>query len=350
MKFRIGVVGVTGYSGLELLRIALDHPGMDCVAAAASESTGEKALEGIHPQFRGRTSLVCIPQNIDRLAEAGLDTVFLCTPNEVSYALAPDLLARGMRVIDLSGSFRLHDSAAYPPWYGFEHASPDLLREAVYGLPEWNAAAVAGARLLANPGCYPTSVLLALLPLIRGKLAKPEAEILCDSKSGVTGAGRAAKLNLMFGEVSENFRAYSPIEHKHVPEICQELGWDIRNFTFVPHLLPVNRGILSTIYVTLARATTVEELEREYHRCYEGRPFVRILGAGTLPELKAVNHTNYCDIGWRLTSGGRRAVVFSAIDNLVKGAAGQAVQNFNLMHGFEESMGLLGGTNGADHG
>jgi N-acetyl-gamma-glutamyl-phosphate reductase len=349
MKFRIGVVGVTGYSGLELLKIALDHPGMDCAAAAASESTGEKPLAQIHPQFRGRTSLVCIPQNIERLAEAGIDTVFLCTPNEVSHALAPDLLAKGMRVVDLSGSFRLRDAASYPSWYGFDHTAPELLREAVYGLPEWNATAIESARLLANPGCYPTSVLLALLPLIRGGLLESGSEILCDSKSGVTGAGRAAKLNLMFGEVSENFRPYSPITHKHAPEICQELGWDIHNFTFVPHLLPVNRGILSTLYVSFQRPVSSEEIEVEFRRRYGKHRFIRVLGTGSLPEIRAVNHTNYCDIGWRLTSGGRRAVIFSAIDNLVKGAAGQAVQNFNLMHGFDEAFGLLGGAGGADH-
>jgi N-acetyl-gamma-glutamyl-phosphate reductase len=180
-------------------------------------------------------------------------------------------------------------------------------------------------------------------------MLKPGTEILCDSKSGVTGAGRAAKLNLMFGEVSENFRPYSPIEHRHVPEICQELGWDIHDFTFVPHLLPVNRGMLSTLFLSFERPVSTDRIEQEYRRCYEGHPFIRILGTGSLPELQAVNHTNYCDIGWRLTAGGRRAVVFSAIDNLIKGAAGQAVQNFNLMHGFDESLGLPGGANGAHH-
>ncbi len=343
MSFRVAVVGVTGYSGLELIRIVLDHPEMECAAVAASEATGEKPLVEIHPHLRGKTSLVCIPHDAERLAEAGLDTVFLCTPNEVSYELAPRLLAKGMRVIDLSGSFRLRSAASYPSWYGFDHTAPDLLREAVYGLPEWNAGAIARARLLANPGCYPTSVLMALLPLARGGILEPGSEIICDSKSGVTGAGRAARLNLLFGEVSENFRPYSPIAHKHAPEICQELDWGLHNFTFVPHLLPVNRGILSTIYVSFHRPIGSEELEAEYRRRYANHPFVRTLGAESLPELRAVNHTNYCDIGWRLTSGGRRAIIFSAIDNLIKGAAGQAVQNFNLMHGYPEALGLLGG-------
>ncbi len=348
MSFRVGVVGVTGYSGLELVRILLDHPGAECVSVAASEATGSRALADIHPELRSRTSLTCVPQDAERLAQAGLDTVFLCTPNEVSYELAPKLLALGLRVIDLSGSFRLREAADYSSWYEFEHKNPALLREAVYGLAEWNEVAIRRARLVANPGCYPTSALLALLPLVRAGFLEPGSQIVCDSKSGVSGAGRTAKLHLMFGEVGENFRPYSPVAHKHAPEICQELGWEMANFTFVPHLLPVHRGILSTIYVDFHRQMSSEEIEAEYRRRYGTRPFVRILGNRALPELKAVVRTNYCDIAWRLTSGGRRAVVFSVLDNLVKGAAGQAVQNFNLMHRFDETLGLPGGQWRAD--
>ncbi len=343
MTFRVGVVGVTGYSGLELMGLLLDHSGLECVAVSASEATGNKPLSEIHPQLAGRTSLACIPQNPERLALSSLDTVFLCTPNEVSYDLAPVLLAAGMRVIDLSGSFRLRDAASYPSWYEFEHKMPGLLREAVYGLSEWNADAIRRANLVANPGCYPTSALLALLPLVRAGLVEPGSEIICDAKSGVSGAGRSAKLHLMFGEVAENFRPYSPVAHKHAPEICQELGWNLQNFTFVPHLLPLTRGILSTLYVDFQRAVSSEELEAEYRRRYEKCPFVRVLGTRSLPELRSVAHTNFCDIAWRLTSGGRRAVIFSALDNLVKGAAGQAVQNFNLMHDFDETLGIPGG-------
>jgi len=348
MSCRVGVVGVTGYSGLELLRIALDHPGIECAAVAASEATGSRPLVEIHPQLRGRTALVCVPQDVDRLRQAGLDTVFLCTPNEVSYDLVPRLLDAGLRVVDLSGSFRLREAASYASWYEFEHKVPELLREAVYGLSEWNASGIRQARLVANPGCYPTSALLALLPLVRAGLVEPGSEIVCDSKSGVTGAGRSAKLHLMFGEVAENFRPYSPVVHKHAPEICQELGWELKSFTFVPHLLPLNRGILSTIYIDLNRPVSSEELDAEYRRRYENHPFVRILGGHSLPELRSVVHTNCCDIAWRLTFGGRRVVVFSALDNLVKGAAGQAIQNFNLMHGLDETLGLLGGRKCAD--
>lgn len=341
MKVHVGVVGVTGYSGLELMKLLLRHPSAACVSVMASESTGEKPLGDIHPQLRGQTNLLCVPQDPARLVAAGVETVFLCTPNEVSYELAPQLLDSGLRVIDLSGSFRLRDVASYSSWYGFAHEAPHLLKEAVYGLPEWNRAEIAKAKLVANPGCYPTSALLPLLPLARAGLLEQGSDILCDSKSGVSGAGRSARNEHLFGEVSENFRPYSPIAHRHAPEICQELGWELEAFTFVPHLLPVHRGLLSTLYVHFHYPVTSEEIEAEYGRRYQLRPFVRILGSSRLPELKAVNHTNYCDIGWRLTAGGRRAVIFSAIDNLVKGAAGQALQNFNLMHGFDETLGLL---------
>ncbi len=349
MKYRVAVVGATGYSGLELIRLVLRHPAMDCVSVMASEATGAKPLAQIHPQLRGLSDLVCQPQNTDALAALEVDTVFLCTPNEVSYAIAPGLLAKGLRVIDLSGSFRLKDAASYPSWYGFSHAAPEILEMAVYGLPEWNATALSRARLVANPGCYPTSALLPLLPLVRAGMLEPGSDILCDSKSGVTGAGRSAKVHLLFGELSENFRPYSPIVHRHAPEICQELGWDLNSFTFVPHLLPVNRGILSTIYIGFHSAVSSEQMEEEYRRRYEKHPFMRILGSDHLPELRAVAHTNFCDISWRLTLGGRRAVIFSAIDNLLKGAAGQAIQNFNLMHDFDETLGLLEGAGIASH-
>jgi len=350
MKYRVAVVGVTGYSGLELMKIVLRHSAMQCVAVMASDATGEKPLGEIHPELRGVSDLTCVPQSPELLGSMQVDTVFLCTPNIVSYEIAPRILSQGMRVVDLSGSFRLKDGESYSSWYGFQHLAPELLSIAAYGLPEWNAKTIARARLVANPGCYPTSVLLPLLPLVRAGMLDPGSAIVCDSKSGVTGAGRSAKLDMLFGEVSENFRPYSPIKHRHAPEICQELGWDLGNFTFVPHLLPVNRGMLSTIYVSFQRPTTGRDIESELRRRYEHCRFVRLLGDDRLPELRAVNHTNFCDVGWRLTFGGRRAVIFSAIDNLMKGAAGQAVQNFNLMHDLEESVGLLEGESVAIHG
>jgi N-acetyl-gamma-glutamyl-phosphate reductase len=341
MKIRVGVVGVSGYAGLELIKLLSKHPGIEFAAAMDASELGEKPLHEVHPRMRGLSDLITFPPEPARIAELGLDTVFLCTPDKVSYDLVPKIMQLGIRVIDFSGAFRLKDSTSYPSWYGFHHANPELLNSAVYGLAEWNAKAIASARLIANPGCYPTSVTLALLPLIRAGMLETGSDIFCDSKSGATGAGRGAKAELMFSEVMENFRPYNPVTHRHAPEMCQELEWDMKNFTFVPHLLPINRGIISTMYVQLQHPASSAELEAEYTRRYAGRPFVRILGGVRLPELKAVNHTNFCDIAWRLTHGGRRAVIFSGIDNLGKGAAGQALQNFNLMHGIEETAGFF---------
>jgi len=341
MKFKVGIVGVSGYAGLELIKLMVRHPAMEFVAAMDAEDVGEKPLHDIHPRLRGISNLSTFPPEPERLAPLQLDTVFLCTPDKVSYDLVPKILSMGIRVIDFSGSFRLKDAASYPSWYGFQHANPELLTAAVYGLPEWNAKAIATAKLVANPGCYPTSVILALFPLIRAGMTEMGSDIFCDSKSGVTGAGRTAKQELHFPEVANNFRPYSPIAHRHAPEMCQELGWDLNNFTFVPHLLPINRGILSTIYISFHRPVSSAEVEAEYQKRYSKSSFVRILGSSRLPELRAVNYTNYCDIGWRLTYGGRRAVIFSAIDNLGKGASSQAVQNFNLMHELDESLGLI---------
>ena len=341
MKIRVGIVGISGYAGLELIGLMMRHPALELVAAMDAREIGEKPVQEIHPRLRGICDLVTFPPDDKRLGSLGLDTVFLCTPDKVSLELAPHFLSQALRIVDFSGAFRLKEAASYPSWYGFQHGNPGLLREAVYGLPEWNAEEIAGARLIANPGCYPTSVVLAILPLIRAGMLEPGSDVFCDSKSGVTGAGRGVKQELMFSEVMENFRAYSPVSHRHAPEMCQELGWDPDRFTFVPHLLPLNRGILSTIYVLFRRTVSPAEMESEYRERYSRHPFVRILGGSRLPELRAVNYTNCCDIGWRLTQGGRRAVIFSAIDNLVKGASGQAIQNFNLMHALEESAGLL---------
>jgi N-acetyl-gamma-glutamyl-phosphate reductase len=339
-KYKVAVVGGSGYSGLELLKILLRHPAARCEAVVVSELKREQKLSDIHPSLRGLTEAKCLAAPPEAVAEMGLDTVFLCTPNEVSHEWVPVLHSRGLRVIDLSGSFRLSDGASYPRWYGYTHAAPELLSSAVYGLSEWDAEAIRGARLIANPGCYATSALLALLPV--ANRLDPDAEIFCDAKSGVTGAGRKPKLDLLFGEVAENFRPYSPVSHRHVPEICQRLGWRIEQFTFVPHLLPISRGILSTLYVSFRQAVTQAEIESDLLSCYRSRPFLRILHGGRLPETLAVANTNFCDLACRVTSSGRSAILFSAIDNLGKGAAGQAVQNFNLMHGLDETTGLGG--------
>jgi N-acetyl-gamma-glutamyl-phosphate reductase len=328
MKFKVGVVGVSGYAGLDLIKIIAAHPALEFVAAMDAVEVGEKPL-------------LTFPPEPDRIKDLQLDTVFLCTPDKASSDLVPKMLDLGIRVIDFSGAFRLKDAESYPSWYHFHHANPELLQEAVYGLPEWNSKAISSARLLANPGCYPTSVTLALLPLIRAGMLEMGSHIISDSKSGVTGAGRGVKQEIMFSEVAGNFRPYNPVTHRHAPEMCQELGWDLSNFTFVPHLLPINRGIISSIYVQFQRPVSQAEVEAEYERRYADKPFVRVLGGQRLPELRAVQHTNFCDIGFRLTDMGRRGVIFSAIDNLGKGASGQAVQNFNIMHGLKEQEGLL---------
>jgi N-acetyl-gamma-glutamyl-phosphate reductase len=343
MKIRVGVVGISGYAGFELIHLILRHPAMELAAAMDVAELCEKPVHDVHPGLRDLCNLVVFPPDSEHIAPLQLDTVFLCTPDKVSYELVPKILSIGVRVVDFSGSFRLKNVDSYSSWYGFQHANPELLNAAVYGLPEWNAKAIAHAKLIANPGCYPTSVLLPLLPLIRAGMIETGSDIFSDSKSGVTGAGRAPKQELHFAEVADNFRPYSPIKHRHAPEMCQEMEWDLNNFTFVPHLLPIPRGILSTIYVRFQQVVSSAEMEAEYERRYAKRSFVRILGGSRLPELKAVNHTNFCDIGWKLTAGGRRAVLFSAIDNLGKGAASQAVQNFNIMHELDEKTGLLGG-------
>jgi N-acetyl-gamma-glutamyl-phosphate reductase len=340
MKIRIGIVGISGYAGLELIKLVLRHPAMEFVAAMDAEEIGEKPVSEIHPSLYGACDLRTFSPDPERIAPLQLDTVFLCTPDKVSHELVPKLIGLGIRTVDFSGSFRLKDIESYDSWYGFSHTSPDLLNAAVYGIPELNSKAISTARLVANPGCYPTSLILALLPLVQAGMLETGSDIFCDSKSGVTGAGRGIKRDLMFAEVIENFRAYSPITHRHAPEMCQELGWDLNNFTFVPHLLPISRGIFSTIYIRFHQVVSSAEIEAEYERRYSRHPFVRILGS-RLPDVRSVNYTNFCDIGWRLSHGGRRAVIFSAIDNLGKGAASQAVQNFNVMHGLDETAGLL---------
>lgn len=272
--------------------------------------------------------------------------VFLATPHEASYELAPKLIERGMKVIDISGAFRLKDSAAYPRWYGFKHESAVALAEAVYGLTELNAEAVRAARLVANPGCYATSVILALAPLVRAGWVDAAAGVTCDSKSGASGAGRAPSDKLHFVEVNENCRAYGLFNHRHVPEMLQALALDGKDFTFAPHLLPVTRGILSTIYLRLAApcpAENVGQVEKLFRDFYARAPLVRVYPAegGVLPEIQAVARTNYTDLGFALEPASRRLIVVSALDNLGKGAAGQAIQNMNLMFGFPEETALV---------
>ena len=275
------------------------------------------------------------------MSEAGLAVVFLATPPEVSLELAPKMLAAGARVIDLSGAFRLGTPERFERWYQRPHGFPALLAEAAYGLPEFNRQAIPGARLVANPGCYPTAANLAIRPLVEAGIPDLAAGIVCDAKSGVSGAGRKPSLKTSFCEVDGNFSAYAVLEHRHVPEILMVSGLAERDISFTAHLLPINRGILETIYFRSATLASAEDLLSIYSSRYAGEPFVRLYPAGSLPDLRAVDRTNFCDIGVVFDPATGRGVVVSAIDNLGKGAAGQAVQNMNLMLGLPETAGLL---------
>ena len=316
MSPSVAVLGVSGYSGQELMSLLARHGGVRPLAL-------EKAAE-MGPAVH----------------QHGLELVFLATPHEVSLEAAPKALAAGAKVVDLSGAFRLKDAAAFARWYSMEHPAPELLAEAVYGLTELNGEAVPGARLVANPGCYPTAVICGLHPLVCTGALDTSAGLICDAKSGVTGAGHRPSPATHFVEVNENLKAYAVLRHRHVPEMVQALGVPPGDFFFTAHLLPVSRGLLSTMYVKLRRPWTREELLALYRGRYHEGGFIRVREQGT-PNLHDVRGTNFCDLYLTLDDSGTRAVVVSSIDNLGKGAAGQAVQNMNLMLGFEPSRGLL---------
>lgn len=334
-SIRAGVVGFRGYSGLELQRILGAHARVDPWLLEHRQDAA--------PEVRpiGRPGPPRIPATAEAASEAGLSVVFLATPPEVSLELAPALLARGIRVVDLSGAFRLRTVENYKTWYKEAHTQPALLAEAVYGLPEFYRELVPGARLLSNPGCYPTAANLAIRPLVKAGVVDLSSGIVCDAKSGVSGAGRKPSLKTSFCEIAENFSAYSILTHRHVPEVLMNSGLSEAEFSFVAHLLPVDRGILETVYFHARGIASVEELAAVYHKAYAHEPFVRLYAPGVMPDLYGVNRTNYCDIGVSFDANTGRAVVVAAIDNLGKGAAGQAVQNMNLMLGFEETEGLL---------
>jgi N-acetyl-gamma-glutamyl-phosphate reductase len=338
---RVAIVGATGYSGGELTALLARHPNATLAALYHSGEShgGSVPFRRLHPALANAAGPDAVAFNVEDAIAGGADCVFLATPNEVSAALAPKLVDAGMRVVDLSGAFRLRRPSAYAEWYGFTHPRPDLLSSAVYGLTEWCNGELATARLVANPGCYPTAILLALRPLAHS-LDRSQA-IVCDAKSGVSGAGKKSDVAFSFAELSGNFKAYSVSKHRHTPEIRD--GLPIPHSTeivFVPHLLPTVRGILATIHVALARPHTPGEVAQLYASHYASAPFVRILPPGELPELGAVVGSPRADIGFTLLDRGRRAVVVSVIDNLLKGAASQAVQNFNRMFGFDEREGL----------
>ena len=337
---QVAVVGVTGYTGLELAQILLRHPALQPPVFYVRETNGAKCLAELFPQFRGWGEAPLRPLSVDAIVSSNAGAAFLATPHEVSAELAPSLIKAGLRVVDLSGAFRFRDAETFTAWYKLPALHAEWLAEAVYGIPELYSSEIAKARLVANPGCYATSVILALRPLTQAGLLAPGAGVVCDCKSGASGAGKDPRRDLHFVEVDENFKAYSLFTHRHTPEILEHTGLSESQVVFSTHLLPLARGILSTIYVTLGGPQTAADIESLYRQFYAGRPMVRIWPAGTLPELQHVAHSNFCDIGFAMDNSRRRLVIVSCLDNLGKGAAGQAVQNFNHMLQIEEQTSL----------
>jgi N-acetyl-gamma-glutamyl-phosphate reductase len=333
---KVGIVGGTGYTGIELLRILAQHPESELVAITSRKEAGIRA-DRLFPSLRGVVDLAYSDPSKTDLAKC--DVVFFATPNAVAMSEAKALVQAGVRVIDLSADFRIRDVAEWEKWYKVSHAAPELLAQAVYGLPEVNRERIRGARLVANPGCYPTAVQLGFLPLLETG-SVDVAHLIADAKSGVSGAGKRTEEYLLFSEASDNFKAYGVAGHRHWPEILQ--GLDIAagkkvGLTFVPHLVPMIRGIHATLYARVARPA---DFQRTFEDRYRNEPFVDVLPAGSEPDTRSVRAANTCRIAIHRPHGGDTLVVLSVIDNLVKGASGQAVQNMNIMFGLEETMGL----------
>jgi N-acetyl-gamma-glutamyl-phosphate reductase len=344
-KLQSAVLGASGYSGLELTRILERHPRLEKPALLRREggSEGPADLAEVFPELSGNGGYPLRAFSWGELKRQGMELLFLATPHEASRSLVPEAIAQGLRVIDLSGAWRLKQEQ-HRAIYSFQDAdaitAAELTAKAVYGLPELNSDGVATAQLVANPGCYATSVILALAPLLRGGLIDREHGIISDSKSGVSGAGKAPTSRTHFVSVADNFSAYAVFNHRHLGEMVEQLELDDAELTFTPHLLPIPRGILSTIYVRLKRAMKAAEVEACLRDFYAGKHWVRVFATPQLPQLQFSLHTNYCDLGFCLAEHGQRLVLISCVDNLLKGAAGQAVQNMNLMYGWEEREGL----------
>lgn len=333
---KVGIVGGTGYTGVELLRLLALHPGVEISVITSRGEAGQKVSD-MFPSLRGRVDLPFsdpAQANLD-----GCDVVFFATPNGIAMQQTRELLDAGVKVIDLAADFRIKDIPTWEKWYGMTHACPDLVAEAIYGLPELNRDAIKTARLIANPGCYPTAVQLGFMPLLEAGVVNA-SHLIADAKSGVSGAGRKAETHILLAEAADSFKAYGVAGHRHLPEISQGLaamcGRDV-GLTFVPHLTPMIRGIHATLYT---RLTADADLQALFESRYADEPFVDVLPKGACPETRSVRGANTCRIAVHRPQGGDTVVVLSVIDNLVKGAAGQAVQNMNLMSGFAEAMGL----------
>jgi N-acetyl-gamma-glutamyl-phosphate reductase len=336
---KVGVVGGTGYTGVELLRLLSRHPDVELVAITSRGEAGMPVAD-MFPSLRRRVSLKFVTPQDAELEKC--DAVFFATPNGIAMKQAAELVAAGVRVIDLAADFRIRDVAEWEKWYGMQHAAPDLVAEAVYGLPEVNREQIRNARVLANPGCYPTAVQLGFLPLIEAGLIDQDS-LIADAKSGVSGAGRKAEVHTLLPEAADSFKAYGVPGHRHLPEIRQGLSRAAGNpvgLTFVPHLTPMIRGIHATLYGRLKADTSASDLQALFEARYAGEAFVDVMPAGSHPETRSVRASNMCRIAVHRPQGGDVVVVLSVIDNLVKGAAGQAVQNLNIMFGLDEEAGL----------
>lgn len=337
---KVGIIGATGYAGGELVRLLLGHKEAE-IKWYGSRSYIDKKYSTVYQNMFQIVDDVCMDDNMEELANQ-VDVIFTATPQGLCASLVNEEILSKTKVIDLSADFRIKDVKTYESWYGIEHKSPQLIEEAVYGLCEINREQIRKARLIANPGCYPTCSILSIYPLLKEGLIDPST-IIIDAKSGTSGAGRGAKVDNLYCEVNENIKAYGVASHRHTPEIEEQLGYAAgRTVTlnFTPHLVPMNRGILITAYASLKRDAGYGEVRAAYERYYENEQFVRVLEQDVCPQTKWVEGSNYVDVNFKLDSRTGRVIMMGAMDNLVKGAAGQAVQNMNLMFGMEENMGL----------
>ena len=339
MMIKAAVLGATGYAGIELVRLLTNHPGVS-IEILGSQSFDGQSISDVYPNFKGVLDKKCEKVDVDAVAKC--DVAFTALPHGASKEVIPSIIEKGVKVIDLSGDFRYDDIEVYEKWYGQKHSSPELLKESVYGMPELYRDKIKSARLIGNPGCYTTCSILGAYPLLKSGIGSSE-NIIIDAKSGVTGAGRGLTQQVHFCECTENMKAYKVATHRHTSEIEQELSHAAEKpvmVSFTPHLIPVKRGILSTIYINLNKKQTTEELTELYKDFYKDEFFVRVKDAGKLPESKHVAGSNFVDIGVVADERLNRAVVVSSLDNIVKGAAGQAVQNMNIMFGLDEKTAL----------
>ncbi len=335
----VGIVGISGYSGGLLLELLLNHKDVRVTYVSANNTTGK--VTEIWPRLKGATKLMCNKFNATQAADK-CSLIFLAVPHTVSQKITPDLLKKGLQVIDLSGDFRLDTAAQYKKWYNTKHTASHLLKKSVYGLPELHREEIKKADFIANPGCYPTAAVLGLAPVV-ANYGQNIKSVIIDAKSGVSGAGKKAAVELSANEIKENFKAYKVLNHQHAPEIDLYLNKlnKLAAINFVPHLLPIKQGILETIYVQLNKKVTLKNIHTLYKRFYKTERFVRVATLGKQVEIKNVVNTNYCDIGLALSEDHQLLVITSVIDNLMKGASSQAIQNMNIMHGFKEQEGII---------